>query len=85
MMHFVCTVSIMRAYAYCYEEVRNYKKILFIQNIVENGWWGDAYAAYPTSPPESAPGCIITKHGLKFKRYLCLKLKIQKAVKAQLL
>ena len=36
--------------AYCYEEVQNHGKILFIRNIVENGWWGDAYAAYPTSP-----------------------------------
>ena len=26
--------------AYCYEEVRNYGKNLFIQSIVENGWWG---------------------------------------------
>ena len=32
-----------------YEEVRNHGKILFIPNIVENGWWGNAYAAYPTS------------------------------------
>ena len=40
--------------AYCYEEVRNYEKILFIQNIVENGWWwGNAYAAYSTSPLDS--------------------------------
>ena len=28
--------------AYCYEEVRKYGKILFIQSIVENGWWGNA-------------------------------------------
>ena len=52
--------------AYCYEEVRNYGKILFIQNIVENGWRGDALAAYPTSPP----GCLITKDDLKLKRYV---------------
>ena len=26
------------------------EKFLFIPNIVENGWWGDAYVAYPTSP-----------------------------------
>ena len=32
----------------CYEEVQNHGKILFIQNIAENGWWRDAYAAYPT-------------------------------------
>ena len=47
--------------AYRYEEVRNYGKILFIQNIVENGWWGDAY-------PISYLGSIITKDGFKFKR-----------------
>ena len=45
--------------AYCYEEVGNNGKILFIQNIVENDWWGDAYAAYPTPPPGSTPGCIV--------------------------
>ena len=35
-----CTVSIMRVatQAYCYEEIRNYGKILFSQSIVENGW-----------------------------------------------
>ena len=41
MMHFVRTASTMRAKAttaYCYEDVQNYGKILFIQNIVENGW-----------------------------------------------
>ena len=41
---------------------------------------GDTCAAYPTSPP----GCVITKDGLKFKRYV-VKLKIPKAVKARLL
>ena len=34
--------------AYCYKEVRNYEKILFIQSTVENSWWGDAST---TSPP----------------------------------
>ena len=58
MMH--CVLKATKAY--CYEEVRNYGKILFIQNIVENGWRGNANAAYPTSPP----GGIITKDGLKF-------------------
>ena len=38
--------------AYCYEEVRNNGKVLFIQSSVENGWWG--YAS-PTSPPGFAP------------------------------
>ena len=53
MMLFVRVVSVSVLTAtktYCYEEVRNYGKILFIQNVVENSWWGDAYAAYPTSP-----------------------------------
>ena len=34
---------------YCYEEVRNYRKILFIQSIVENGWWGEIHP--PLDPP----------------------------------
>ena len=50
---------------YCYEEVRNYGKILLIQYILENGWCGNAYAAYPTSPLDPPLGCIITKGGLK--------------------
>ena len=54
MMDFVRTVSIMHAYkatqAYCYGEVRNYGKVLFIRNIVEHGWRKNAYAAYATSP-----------------------------------
>ena len=29
------------AKAYCYEEIQNYEKILFIQSIVENKWWGE--------------------------------------------
>ena len=67
MMHFVCTVSIMRANeANCYEEVRIYGKVLIIQNIVENGLWGNAYAAYPTFPLDPPLGCVITKDGLKF-------------------
>ena len=67
MMHFVRTVSIIgyvlkATKAHCYKEVRNNGKVLFIQNIVENSWWGNAYAAYLTSPP----GCILTKDDLKF-------------------
>ena len=54
-----------------------YEKILFIQSIVENGWGGGAYAAYPTS----SPGCIITKDGLlNFKRGV-LNQKCQKRLK----
>ena len=29
------------------KEVRNYGKIVFIKNIVENGWCGDASPIYP--------------------------------------
>ena len=36
-----------------YEKVRNYRKTLFIQSIVENGWWGAD--ASPTSPPPLDP------------------------------
>ena len=35
-----------------YEEVRNYRKTLFIQSIVENGWWGMHSS---TSPRGSDP------------------------------
>ena len=46
MMHFVRSVSIMRAKGVrliAIEEVRNYWKIVYIKNIFENGWWVDAY------------------------------------------
>ena len=36
-----------------YEEVQNYRKPLFIQSIVKNGWWG---VHPPHPPPGSAPG-----------------------------
>ena len=36
-----------------YEEVRNYRKTLFIQSIVENDWWG---GCIPHTPPGLAPG-----------------------------
>ena len=35
-----------------YKEVRNYRKTLFIQSIVENGWWG----VHPPHPPWIRPG-----------------------------
>ena len=38
---------------------------------------GCARSICPTSPS----GCIVTKDGLKFKRYICFRLKIPKAVK----
>ena len=31
-----------------YEEVRNYRKTLFIQSIVENGWWGEMHPPHPS-------------------------------------
>ena len=42
MMHFVRTFSIMRAYGVrliAVEEVRNYEKIVRIQNSFDNDWW----------------------------------------------
>ena len=50
---------------FCYEDVRNYEKILFIQNIVEMAGGG---MHTHISPPRFAPGCIITKNGLEFER-----------------
>ena len=51
MMHFVRTFSIMRAQGVrliAIEEVRNYRKIACIENILKNGWWEDAYISHPT-------------------------------------
>ena len=50
--------------AYRYEEVRNYEKILFIQNIVEMAGEGECIRCIPHIPL----GCIMTKDGLKLKR-----------------
>ena len=41
-----------------YEEVRNYRKTLFIQNIIENGWWG---GCIPHIPPLDPP-LVISLH-----------------------
>ena len=38
--------------AYSYDEAQNYGKFLFIQSIVENGWWE---GMHPPHPPGSAP------------------------------
>ena len=49
MMHFVRTLSTMRASGVrliAIEEVRNYEKIVYIKNIFENGWWEDAYSSF---------------------------------------
>ena len=62
MMHFVRTFSNIRAYGVrarliVIDEVCSYGKIVFIQNILKNGWWGDASH---TSPPlGSAPVCVL--------------------------
>ena len=45
------------------EEVRNYRNILYIKNIFENGWWEDAY---PSSYPSGfAPGHKLQKPSKK--------------------
>ena len=57
MMHFVRTVSSMRAYGVrliAIEEVGNYGKIVYIKNMFRNGWWEDAYPSSYHSG--SAPG-----------------------------
>ena len=62
MMHFVRTFLIMCAYGVrliATEGVRNYRKIVCIKNIFENGWWEDAY---PSSFPSGfAPGHKLQK------------------------
>ena len=62
MMHFVRAFSIMRTYRVkliAIEGVRDYGKIVYIKNIVENGWWEDAYP--PSYPHGSAPGHKVQK------------------------
>ena len=42
MMHFARTFSIARAYGVrviAIEEARNYGKIVYIKNSLQNGWW----------------------------------------------
>ena len=54
-MHFVRTFWIMRALGVRYiviEKVRNYEEIVFIKNMFQNGWWGDAS---PSPPPPLDP------------------------------
>ena len=57
MMHFVRTCLIMGALGVrliAIEEVRNYRKFVYMKNIFENDWWEDAYpSSYPSG---SAPG-----------------------------
>ena len=61
MMHFVRTffgyACLRRLVAI--KEVQNYRKIVYITNFFENGWWKDAY---PSSyHPGSAPGHKLQK------------------------
>ena len=52
MIRFVRIVLIMRAKGVrliVIDEVRNYRKIVCIKNIFENGWWEDTYSSsYPS-------------------------------------
>ena len=72
-MHFVRTFSIMRAEAVrliAMEEVRNYGKIVCINNIFENGWWEDAHlSSYPIG---STLGHMLrkTRKGLAYFNHL---------------
>ena len=64
MMHFVRTFSIMRAEGtklIAIEKVRNYGKIVYIQNTFENGWWEDVYHWPSSYPHRSAPGHELPK------------------------
>ena len=54
-MHFVRTFLILRALGVrliVIEKVRNYGEIVFIKNMFQNGWWGDAS---PTPSPLDPP------------------------------
>ena len=62
MIHFVRTFLIMRVYGVmltAIKEVQNYKKIVCIKNIFENGWWEDAYPSF--YPSGFAPGHKLQK------------------------
>ena len=62
MIHFVRTFLIMRAEGVrliAIEEVRNYRKIVCIKSIFENGWWEDAYPSF--YPSGFAPGHKLQK------------------------
>ena len=43
------------------KEVRNYRKIVCIKNIFENGWWEDAYSSSCSYPSGSVPGHKLEK------------------------
>ena len=49
MTHFVCIVSIYACLRLIViEEVGNYGKIVFIKNVVENGYWGEMHPPHPS-------------------------------------
>ena len=54
MMHFVRTFSIMPLHGIRRISIKEFeimKKIVYIKNIFENGWWEDAYPSfYPLDP-----------------------------------
>ena len=56
-----------------YEEVRNYRKTLFIQSIVENGWWGGSFPTSPLDPPLALGMllnvCLLVLRLLFFKKF----------------
>ena len=69
--------------AYCYEEVRNYGKMLS-KTLLKMADGGDAYAVYP-HPPWIHPWLCNNKIWLQIQE-ICFKLKIpMKAIKARLL
>ena len=51
-------------FCWAIEEVQNYEKIVFMKNIVENGWWG-MHSAYPTCSPGSATGWFVIPLGIR--------------------
>ena len=62
MIHFVGPFLIMHARGVkliAIEEVHNYRKIVCIKNIFENGWWEDAYSLSYLS--EFTPGHKLQK------------------------
>ena len=62
MIHFVRIFLVMRAQdvkLIAIEEVRNYRRIVCIKNIFENGWWEDAYPSF--FPSGFVPGHKLEK------------------------
>ena len=65
MLHFVRTFSIMHALGVkliVIEKVQNYGKIVLIENMFENDWWGGS----PTSPPVRTDKSLTTTPTSRF-------------------